>query len=253
MTWQAFGEGPTLCLVPGFPDGAVAWAGFAERVAATGRRACVLDLFGPGAPRGRGAIGEQRLRLAAFLRGAFAAPPAILAHDLGGLLAWLVGGPAPQLARSWSVVAAPHPSRIPDLRAWRGPLRRRYLHLLGAPGLGAWLTRRCSFALPRRVLAPLPPDLRADCVAHLAGQGRLDAALAMYRDLARVPVQHGAIAAPVHAASCRGDPWVSATSMISPGEAPGPVELPTSSHFPHVTDPEVLLRWWLTVEERRES
>lgn len=197
MAHHAWGEGPTLVLLHGFPDSPASFAALAPRLAAAGYR--VLAPYLPG-------YGESTLppptdlltaagQLEQWLAAVAAPEPVVLVgHDWGSILAQLLLArqrhtPRPACRIEAAVLAAVPPIRtflrhLTPAQLWRS----RYMLYLQLPGIVGWLQRRRLRYLARlwRRWSPMLPREEPARVAAqrlLSPAPTLEQAIGYYRSL----------------------------------------------------------------------
>lgn len=197
MAFHAWGEGPTLVLLHGFPDSPASFAALAPRLADAGYR--VLAPYLPGYGESTlpppsdllAAAGQLEQWLAAV---AAPEPVVLIGHDWGSILAQLLlarqrRAPGPACRIEAAVLAAVPPIRtmlrhLTPAQLWRS----RYMLYLQLPGIVGWLQRRRLRYLARlwRRWSPmLPRDVPARMAAQrlLSSAPTLRQAIGYYRSL----------------------------------------------------------------------
>jgi len=189
------GAGPLVVLLHGFPEFWYSWRKQIGPLAAAGFRVLAPDLRGynlSDKPRGVAAYRPEVLTadVAALVRHAGEESAAVVGHDWGGVLAWLLPLHHPGVVSKRVILNAPHPAALQrDLRRGPGPwLRSWYVLFFQLPLLPEAVMRAGDFALLRRMLhrQPVQRDAfsDADVAAYrdaLARPGVLTAALNWYR------------------------------------------------------------------------
>jgi pimeloyl-ACP methyl ester carboxylesterase len=199
LTCALAGEGPPILLCHGFPDH---WRGWAPQIERLSRRFKIIAPDG----RGCGASGSARdlggYRLTQLVddigrvidASCDGAPPLLVGHDWGGVVAWAFAQLHPERHCGLAVLSAPHPRILAEaLRC--DPAQQAasaYMARLRAPGAAERLAAN-DFAILRPMLddAAAKGRLTArEVELHLAAwrrPGGLDGALNWYRanDFAR--------------------------------------------------------------------
>ena len=186
------GAGPPAVLLHGFPEFWYSWRRQIGPLAAAGFRVLAPDLRGynlSDKPRGVGAYRLEVLTadVAALIRRAGEASAAVVGHDWGGVLAWLLPLHQPGVVRKRVILNAPHPAALRRelRRGFDQRLRSWYVLFFQLPWLPEAIIRAGDFALLRRMLRRQPGAFSdADAAAYqdaLARPGALTAALNWYR------------------------------------------------------------------------
>jgi pimeloyl-ACP methyl ester carboxylesterase len=199
----AMGEGPVVLLLHGFPDGPETFAAQLPALAATGYRAVapVMRGYAAGSIPADGDFHVASLAsdVHAWVR-QLGGPAHLVGHDWGASVAHAAVVAAPDLFRSLTVMAVPHPGRFAELAA-KDPgqmARSGYFMDLVAPGAatrfladdlayldGLWRKWSPGWVVPQAELDAMHRVFRVP--------GVLDAALAWYRQ-ALMPVDEDAAA-----------------------------------------------------------
>lgn len=163
MAWGPEGGDFVLCL-HGFPDAPRSFSALGERLGREGFRVVAPYLRGhfPSplvGPFGLQALADDALALAQALAGTHGRAVHLVAHDLGGLAAYVALEQPGRRFRSATVLGVPHPRAL--LRNARRSLlqsrRAAYLALFQAGGLSAWLVKRRDFASVDRMWTAASP------------------------------------------------------------------------------------------------
>lgn len=187
------GDGPPVILLHGFPEHWRSWRGLIGPIADAGFTAIAPDLRGyneSDRPVGRDAYRMDALvaDVAALVRATGATRARLVAHDWGGVIAWVVAARHPELIERLVILNAPHPIlyrqrlRHPDqfFRSW-------YMGVFQVPGLAEFLLSAGDFALLRRMFTGTARPgtfSREELDAYVAAMrppGALTAALDYYR------------------------------------------------------------------------
>ena len=189
------GAGPLVVLLHGFPEFWYSWQRQIGPLAAAGFRVLAPDLRGynlSDKPPGVGAYRPEVLTadVAALIRHAGEDAAAVVGHNWGGVLAWLLPLHHPGVVSRRVILNAPHPAALRrELRRGFGQrLRSWYVLFFQLPWLPEAVIRTGDFALLRRILRrqPVRPGAfsDADVAAYrdaLARPGALTAAINWYR------------------------------------------------------------------------
>ena len=195
------GAGPLVVLLHGFPEFWYAWRRQIGPLAAAGFRVIAPDLRGynlSDKPRGVAAYQAEVLTadVADLIRHAGETSAAVVGHDWGGVLTWLLPVYFPEIVQKRVILNAPHPAALRrELRRGTDQLRRSwYIFFFQFPWLPEALARAGDFRALRRMLRhdPSRPDAfsEADVEAYrdaLARPGALTAAINYYRAAFRRP------------------------------------------------------------------
>ncbi len=197
MAFHAWGEGPTLVLLHGFPDSPASFAALAPQLADTGYR--VLAPYLPG-------YGESTLpppadllaaveQLEHWLAAVAAPEPVVLVgHDWGSILAQLLLARQRRAARPAYRIEAAVLAAVPPIRTFVRRLtpaqlwRSRYMLYLQLPDIVGWLQRRRLRYLAR-LWRRWSPMLSSEIPARVAAQRLLSStptlrqAIGYYRSL----------------------------------------------------------------------
>lgn len=191
-------DGPLVLLLHGFPEGAYGWRAQLGALAAAGYRVVAPDGRGYGRsakPDGVRAYGLDRL--VGDVVGLIAAlgrdRAAIVGHDWGAIVAWMVAARHPSWATRLAILNVPHPATIgPFLRAHRSQwLRSWYIAFFQLPWLPEATLRAGNYAfLTRSLTGTSRPGTFSEAElaryrAAWAEPGALTAMLHWYRALVR--------------------------------------------------------------------
>jgi pimeloyl-ACP methyl ester carboxylesterase len=188
------GSGPPVLLLHGFPEFWYSWRHQLPALAVAGYRAVAPDLRGyneSDKPPGVASYRSARLveDVAALIEELGAGPAAVVGHDWGGVVAWLLAMRRPELVRGLVVLNAPHPATFPaELRRARQLFRSWYMFFFQLPWLPEAALRFRDFALLGRTLRRGPARRGAfteedieEYKAAMAKPGALSAATNYYR------------------------------------------------------------------------
>lgn len=195
------GAGPLVVLLHGFPEFWYAWRRQIGPLAAAGFRVLAPDLRGynlSDKPRGANAYRVEALTadVAGLIRHAGERSAAVVGHDWGGMLTWLLPLHHPEIVHKRVILNAPHPAALRrELRRGTEQLMRSwYVFFFQLPWLPEAMMRAGDFALLGRMLRrqPVHPGAftEADVAAYkhaLARPGALTAAINYYRAAFRLP------------------------------------------------------------------
>ncbi|MCW2800196.1 MAG: Alpha/beta hydrolase [Aeromicrobium sp.] len=189
-------DGIPVVLLHGFPERASCWNAVSEQLHSHGIRTYAPDQRGysPGArPRSRFAYGAKALTsdTVALIEAIGAGPVHLVAHDLGGIVAWSVAGNHPELA-STLTVAAPHPGAfVKSMFTSRQGFKSYYMGMFQVPVLPE---RVLSSARGRKIMRKggMTKEMVADYQSGIVEYGALRGGLSWYRSMPRVsPRQFG--------------------------------------------------------------
>lgn len=197
LTFTARVAGPEggrpVLLLHGFPQTSRCWAAQLEALGAAGHRAVAIDQRGysPGARPDDVAAYKPAALVADVLEVADALGVErldLVAHDFGGMVAWMVAGHHPDRVRTLTVASTPHPAAFK--RSYEGGStdqneRSGYMRAFRAGERGdleAQLLADDAAGL-RSVYAGLDPDAVDEYVAVLSRPGALVAAIDWYRSM----------------------------------------------------------------------
>lgn len=186
----AWGEGPPVVLVHGFPDTARTWDRVGPHLASRGFRAVAPFTRGiapspvpPDGDYGSDRLGRDVLELIEALG---AGPAVVVGHDFGASAVYSAAGLGPERLRGLVAVAIPHPATIRPTLGKLWGVRHFLTHRL--PGAAKRFARD-DFAQIRVLYErwspgfPWPDDELEAARNAYAAPGSLDAALAYYRAL----------------------------------------------------------------------
>jgi pimeloyl-ACP methyl ester carboxylesterase len=197
------GAGPLVVLLHGFPEFWYSWHRQIGELSAAGFHVLAPDLRGynlSDKPRGVNAYRVEALTadVAGLIRHVGEQSAAVVGHDWGGVLAWLLPLHYPEMVQKRIILNAPHPAAL-RREIHRGVdqlLRSWYIFFFQLPLLPEALMRGGDFALLHRMLTrqPVRPGaFTADDLARyrqaLARPGALTAAINWYRAAFRRPPQ----------------------------------------------------------------
>ena len=185
--------GRPVLLLHGFPQTSRCWAAQLDALEGAGCRAVAFDQRGysPGARPDDVAAYKPALLVDDVLQVADALGVDrfdLVAHDFGGMVAWMVAGHHPDRVRTLAVASTPHPAAFRS--SYQGSSsdqgeRSSYMRSFRAAGRGdteaAMLTDGAAGL--RSVYAGLDPDAADEYVAVLSQPGALVAAIDWYRSM----------------------------------------------------------------------
>lgn len=256
------GEGPTVLLLHGIPDFWYGWRFQIPALVAAGFSVVAPDLRGLGGSDRLHEVDDFRLErvlgdvlelMDALELGRVAA---VVGHDWGGQLAWLLAMLYPERLRRLAVLSSPHPARIPGMRRDpRQALRLSWTKLLGPNLLPELALRagghRALRGLLRRSSERLGAVTDGDLDLYVEALGHPESTKALV-DAWRAYLQAGPTllkermrptAVPSLVLHGAADPVVRARHA-----APGDAWVPTceatlldgAGHWPHWDEPEVV-------------
>ncbi|MFI5034583.1 MAG: alpha/beta fold hydrolase [Acidimicrobiales bacterium] len=219
------GEGPTVLLLHGWPDTAALWDEVGARLVAAGYRVAAPDLRGCGRSAKPTDVADYQMRLlvgdvAAVLDALDADPVAVVGHDWGAALAWVVAAYLPARVSHLVALSVGHPS------AFRGAgldqlARSWYTLLFSYEGLGEAFLRRHDHEAVRRWLR----HPRAEqVIVELERDGQMSAHLLWYRAnlppdaFLRDPPVLAPIQAPTLGVWSSGDVALTEGQMVNSGD-----------------------------------
>jgi pimeloyl-ACP methyl ester carboxylesterase len=247
------GSGPLVVLLHGFPEFWYGWRHQLPALARAGFHAVAPDLRGynlSDKPASLEAYRADRVAedVAALVRElSDGRGVAVVGHDWGGIIAWLLAARAPELVDRLAILNAPHPRQFrATLRRPTQLLRSWYMGLFQLPLLPEALLSAGDFALLRRALradalregAFTDADLQR--YAEAFGQpGALTASLNYYRASVRHPLEESQfperpVLAPTLVVWGRKDPHLVPDLARVDGDLVRDVrveELPEAGHF----------------------
>ncbi|HWT25223.1 MAG TPA: alpha/beta fold hydrolase [Solirubrobacteraceae bacterium] len=177
------GDGPPVLFVHGFPDSGRVWRHQVRALADAGHRVIVPDLRGFGASDRPPEVQDYRLShsvadLVAILDALRIDKAAVVAHDWGAGVAWVLAATRPERVSSLAALSIGHPeSRVPPSVAQRE--KSWYMLLFQFEGVAEELLMRDDAALLREWIGDAV-DVDA-YVADLSRPGALTAGLNWYR------------------------------------------------------------------------
>lgn len=197
LTFTARAAGPDggrpVLLLHGFPQTSRCWAAQLDALAAAGHRAVAFDQRGysPGARPDDVAAYKPHLLVDDVLRVADALGFDrfdLVAHDFGGMVAWMVAGHHPGRVRTLAVASTPHPAAFrTTYQAGSSDQGERssYMRSFRAAGRGETEAAMLADGAAglRQVYAGLDPEAADEYVAVLSQPGALVAAIDWYRSM----------------------------------------------------------------------
>ena len=187
------GEDVAICL-HGFPEHAYSWRHQMPLLARLGFRVWAPNLRGYGGTDSPPGASAYRLELLlddlhALVRAAGGRRTLLIAHDWGGLLAWLLASETPCVIDDLIVVNMPHPARfLRELRRAPQLLKSWYIFFFQLPALPELVLRRGLTDLLTFVAAS-PPDLEGEVLElyrqNALRRGGLTSMINWYRALPR--------------------------------------------------------------------
>lgn len=187
------GYGPAVLLLHGFPQTSHCWAAQLAALADEGYRAVAFDQRGysPGARPAE----VEAYKPAELVGDVLAVADALgldrfdlVAHDFGGMVAWMVAGHHPERVRTLTVASTPHPAAF--RAAYKGGSadqtdRSEYMRSFRAADRGATEDGMLADGAAglRRVYAGLGADAADEYVRVLSQPGALVAAIDWYRSM----------------------------------------------------------------------
>jgi pimeloyl-ACP methyl ester carboxylesterase len=192
------GAGPLVVLLHGFPEFWYSWRRQIPALAAAGFRVIAPDLRGYNTSDKPAGVGAYRIELlvddvAGLIGQAGARSAAVVGHDWGGVIAWVLAMRRPDRVGRLAVLNAPHPLAY-RREVWRLAqlLRSWYVLFFQLPWLPERVLRAGNFALLGRMLRSQPtrpgaftPEDIGWYKSALARPGALTAALNYYRAAGR--------------------------------------------------------------------
>jgi len=189
------GTGPLVLMLHGFPDFLRSWRHQIPAIAAAGYRAIALDLRGyhlSDRPDGVAAYQLDTLTadVVALIDQLGGAPPVVIGHDWGGVIAWQLAMHHSESLRSLIVLNAPHPIAFHrELKRLSSQwLRSWYALLFQLPAVPEAVLSAGDFKLLKRALRQGPADSNEELERYLSvfkPPGALTAALNYYRAAVR--------------------------------------------------------------------
>ncbi|WP_329579551.1 alpha/beta hydrolase [Kitasatospora sp. NBC_01250] len=183
-------EGELVLLLHGWPEFADCWTPVLRALGAAGLRAVAVDQRGyaPGARPGRiadYAVAELVADALAFADALGAARFHLVAHDWGGLVAWVLAAEHPERLKSLTVLATPHPNALARAAAEDETQDRRldYVRVFRREGGVAEARLLAEGAARLRALygGRVAAELVEENVRRLSEPGALTATLNWYR------------------------------------------------------------------------
>jgi len=248
------GDGPVVVLLHGFPDFWYSWRHQISALVAAGFRVVAPDLRGynlSGKPAGVGAYTADAVAgdVAELIRACGAAKAAVVGHDWGAGIAWVLAMRHPTLVSRLGILNVPHPTVI--VRALRTTprqlLRSWYMFFFQLPGLPEVMLRAGHYAFLRETLAKDPAFTPADIdryVEAAAQPGALTGAINYYRAAFRHPFRQAdlrRIEVPVQVIWGEQDPYLLPALADPPAQwVPGArVErIADAGHWVHIDQPD---------------
>ena len=189
------GTGPLVLMLHGFPDFWRSWRHQIPAIAAAGYRVIALDLRGyhlSDRPDGVAAYQLDTLTadVVALIDQLGEAPPVVIGHDWGGVIAWQFAMHHSESLRSLIVLNAPHPTAFyRELKRLSSQwLRSWYALLFQLPAAPEAVLSAGDFTLLKRALREGPADSDEELERYLSvfkPPGALTAALNYYRAAVR--------------------------------------------------------------------
>lgn len=187
-------DAPTVVLLHGFPDFWYSWRHQIVALAEAGVRVLAPDLRGYGLSDKPPSVAAYHIPVLVrdvtqLIELTCAAPPLLVGHDWGGIIAWWTAMYAPERIDRLAIINAPHPA---GLRTALGnpaqALRLWYVLFFQLPRLPEWLLSRDHFApllahLSKSGVAVTPEDHAR--YAEAFQRTSMTAAINYYRALAR--------------------------------------------------------------------
>jgi pimeloyl-ACP methyl ester carboxylesterase len=187
------GAGPTVVLLHGFPEFWYSWRKQIPALAAAGFRVLAPDLRGYNLSDKPAGVHAYRMELltadvAGLIAHVGGGPAAVVGHDWGGAVAWMMPLRHPESVSRLAILNAPHPAAfVRALRTWEQLTRSWYMFFFQLPWLPEEVLRSRGYAFLDRALlhdarpgAFSPEDVRLYRRA-LGRPGALTAALNYYR------------------------------------------------------------------------
>jgi pimeloyl-ACP methyl ester carboxylesterase len=176
------GEGPTVLLLHGWPDTARLWDEVAPRLLAAGLRVATPDLRGCGRSSKPADVESYAMSqlvgdAAALIDALGAGPLAVVGHDWGAALAWVVAAWLPERVTHLGALAVGHPTAFrsagldQQVRSW-------YTLLFAQAGLGERFLRHNDYEALRRWTGH--PRVES-VIAELERDGQMTTHLLWYR------------------------------------------------------------------------
>jgi pimeloyl-ACP methyl ester carboxylesterase len=150
------GDRLALCL-HGFPEHAYSWRNQMPLLADLGYRVWAPNLRGYGATDSPQDIPSYRIAtlvddVAALIKASGAKETLLIAHDWGGVLAWILAMYQPQLINRLVIMNLPHPACFRrELRRWRQLSKSWYIFFFQIPRLPEFLLTRDNAAMIARM------------------------------------------------------------------------------------------------------
>ena len=250
---RVIGKGPPVLLLHGFPDSSLGFRELCEALAARGFRAIAPDLRGYGLsskPEGLEAYRSSAAieDISALVRWTGEERVAVVGHDWGGTLAYLLATQHPEQVSRLVVLNAAHPeSYARALTRSLQLLRSWYILFFQLRGIAEWVvTRRWVFRWLLRKLVARKELLSEAAIEagrrELLRPGAAAAALSYYRAAFRWPIKcPGTIAAPTLVLWGRSDPALDPKLLDDlPARCPQLTieQVEGAGHFVHWDDPE---------------
>ncbi len=183
------GAGPPVLCLHGFTDFWFAWRHQLPALAAAGFRALAPDLRGYNLSAKPPGVRSYRVEallgdVVGLIRHAGVERAVVVAHDWGGVLAWLLAAFHPAAVERLVILNAPHPAAyLREVRTLGQLLRSWYVFFFQLPLLPEALLRAGDYALVERALrrAEFTPEAICKYKQALAVPGALTAGINWYR------------------------------------------------------------------------
>jgi pimeloyl-ACP methyl ester carboxylesterase len=267
------GEGPPVMLMHGFPDNAWTWSAQIQTIAAAGYRvsAPFLPGYPPSEPPAGGAIEITEIvgQLAALAESLGEEPVALVGHDWGGTLAYLLAALRPDTLTRAAALSVPHPAHSAGLIAEPHLAHHAFhLWLFQLPGLAEAALKGHDLALVDYLWKQWSPGLNDDeHIVRLKRQtlsqpGAVEAALGYYRSMFNALTTDALLIPPVSVPMLvifGGEDPMRAVASGQDHLFSAPYRLalvPGAGHFLHREQPEQvsrLLLSWLDQPSERQS
>lgn len=191
-SWS-LGQGPTVLLLHGFPDTVATWRQIAPALADAGFRAVAITMRGY-EPQAQPADADYSIAALAgdvhrTIEAIGDAPVHLVGHDWGASIAFAAAAGRPDLVRTLTALAVPHPAGFAAVvrKDFGQLLRSWYVYFFQLRGIADWLLARKDYSMLERLWRGWSPggdDLQVEATAMRVAfrePGVLAAALAYYR------------------------------------------------------------------------